>query len=72
MLIALSIKIKLGFIDETISKLEGIKSDLINSWIRNNNIVISWILNSISKGISASVTYATSAFEIWNVLKDRF
>ncbi|KAK2639868.1 hypothetical protein Ddye_027663 [Dipteronia dyeriana] len=73
MLIALSVKNKLGFIDGSIQKpSEG--SDLIEltSWIRNNNIVISWILNSVSKEISASVIYSESAHEIWLDLKERF
>lgn len=72
MTIALSVKNKLGFVDGTITKPKGINADLLNSWIRNNNIVISWILNCISKDISTSVIYATSAHEIWNDLKDRF
>ncbi|KAK3193185.1 hypothetical protein Dsin_024495 [Dipteronia sinensis] len=72
MLIALSVKNKLRFIDGSIPK-HGY-SDLIqlNSWIRNNNIVISWILNFVSKEISASVIYTESAYEIWLDLKDRF
>lgn len=72
MTIALSIKNKLGFIDGSITKLEGTDPDLLNSWIRNNKMVISWILNSVSKEILASVIYATSAYEIWIDLKDRF
>ncbi|XP_068641164.1 uncharacterized protein [Aristolochia californica] len=45
---------------------------LLNSWTRNNNIVISWILNSVSKEISASVMFAASAREIWLALRDRY
>ncbi|XP_022880725.1 uncharacterized protein LOC111397993 [Olea europaea var. sylvestris] len=71
MTIALSVKNKLGFIDESISRPEG-NVDLLNSWIRNNNIVISWILNYVSKDISASIIYYESAHEIWTDLKERF
>ena len=46
--------------------------NLLSSWIRNNNIVISWILNSVSKEILASIIYSDSAFDIWLDLKDRF
>ena len=35
-------------------------------------MVISWILNSVSKEISASIIYAHSAREIWIDLRDRF
>ncbi|KAL5554634.1 hypothetical protein UlMin_042035 [Ulmus minor] len=71
MLIALSVKNKLGFIDGSISKPQGTDPNL-NSWITNNNIVISWILNSVSKEISASIIFSDSAYEIWLDLKDNF
>lgn len=72
MSIALSVKNKLGFIDGSIPKCEGTDSVMLNSWIRNNNMVISWILNSISKDISASVIFSESAYEIWQDLKEHF
>ena len=34
--------------------------------------MISWILNSVSKEISASVLFSEFASEIWNDLGDRF
>ncbi|KAL5560835.1 hypothetical protein UlMin_037046 [Ulmus minor] len=71
MLIALSVKNKLGFIDGSIPKPASTDPNL-SSWIRNNNIVISWILNSISKEISASIIFFDSAYEIWLDLKDCF
>ncbi|KAA8523936.1 hypothetical protein F0562_010359 [Nyssa sinensis] len=72
MLIALFVKNKLGFVDGSIPEPQGTDTDLFNSWIRNNNIVISWILNSVSKEISASIIFAASAREIWLDLRDRF
>ncbi|XP_057460767.1 uncharacterized protein LOC130751228 [Actinidia eriantha] len=72
MLIALSVKNKLGFIDGSIKRPEGNDLCLLNSWMRNNNVVISWILNSVSKEISASIIFSDSAYEIWIDLKDRF
>ena len=72
MLIALSVKNKLGFIDGSIKKPEGNDICLLSSWMRNNNMVISWILNSVSKEISASIIFSYSAYEIWIDLKDRF
>ena len=64
MTIALSVKNKLGFV----VKPSGTDLQLLNSWIRNNNIVISWILNLVSKGIFASILFSDSAVEIWNDL----
>ena len=41
MLIALSVKNKIGFIDGSITKPEGNDINLLNSWIINNYVVIS-------------------------------
>lgn len=38
------------------------------AWSRNNSIVASWILNSVSKQIQASRVYSNSDFELWNDL----
>ena len=72
MIIALSVKNNRGFINGSIAHPDGFDLNLLSSWIRNNNIVISWILNSISKEISASIIYSNLAFDIWLDLKDRF
>lgn len=45
---------------------------LFQSWIRNNNVVISWILNSVSNEISASIMFVNYAVENWNDLRERF
>lgn len=57
MSIALLIKNKLGFINGSIVKPDDIGLSHLNAWIRNNNIVISGILNSVSKEISASIIF---------------
>ena len=72
MLIALSVKNKLGFIDGSIPKPASSDLLLLNSWIRNNNVVISSILNSISKDISVGIIFSESATDIWLDPKDRF
>ena len=73
MIIALmSVKNKLGFIDGSISRPDGTDSNLLSSWTRNKSIVISWILNSVSKEIAASILFSDTALEIWNDLQDRF
>ncbi|XP_061358133.1 uncharacterized protein LOC133302376 [Gastrolobium bilobum] len=72
MKIALSVKNKLGFIDGSISKLDGNDSQLLHSWTRNNNIVISWILNYVSKEIPTTIIHSESAADICTNLKYRF
>ncbi|XP_073023649.1 uncharacterized protein [Primulina eburnea] len=72
MKIALSVKNKLGFIDRSVAKPPSNELNLLNYWSRNNNIVISWILNSVSKEISASILFSESAAEIWEDLRERF
>lgn len=72
MIIALTAKNKLGFVDGSIISPHDDGSNEFRLWRRNNTIVISWILNSVSKEISASVMFASSAREMWLDLKDRF
>ncbi|XP_022849787.1 uncharacterized protein LOC111371850 [Olea europaea var. sylvestris] len=71
MTIALKVKNKFDFVDGSITRAED-NTELLNAWICNNNIVISWILNSVTKEISASIIYSESAHEIWRDLKERF
>lgn len=54
MRMALIAKNKIGFIDGSIPILE-IGDSLFHSWQHNNNIVASWIINSISKDLASSV-----------------
>ncbi|XP_073022744.1 uncharacterized protein [Primulina eburnea] len=70
MTIALSVKNKIGFVDGSIPKPDD--PVLLVSWKRNNGIVASWILNSVSKEISASIIFTDSALDIWQDLKERF
>lgn len=72
MIIAFSAKNKLGFFKGTIERPSNGDSDLKNYWERNITIVISWLLNSISKEISASVIYLQTSAKIWKDLEDRF
>ncbi|KAF7153877.1 hypothetical protein RHSIM_Rhsim01G0079100 [Rhododendron simsii] len=68
---ALSAKNKVGLIDGSI--LKPAKTDsLFNQWIRCNNMVTSWLFNSLSKDPAASVIYSESAQAMWKDLKERF
>ncbi|KAA8529463.1 hypothetical protein F0562_033738 [Nyssa sinensis] len=70
MLIALSIKNKVGFIDGTVSKPSDPAAAL--QWTHCNNMVKAWLLNSLSKDTSTSVIYCDLAKDIYVELKERF
>ena len=61
---ALSTKNKMGFVNETILKPEGPEAA---KWERCNDMVLSWLLNSISPDIANSVIYADTTKEVWDV-----
>jgi transposase InsO family protein len=71
MSMALSAKNKLGFIDGSLAKPAEDTSEYF-AWDRCNNMVLSWILNSVSQEISSSIIYIESAQEMWNDIKERF
>uniref|UniRef100_A0A803QQD3 Retrotransposon gag domain-containing protein n=1 Tax=Cannabis sativa TaxID=3483 RepID=A0A803QQD3_CANSA len=70
MQLSISVKNKLRFLDNSIPKPSPTDYILYKAWVKNNNIVISWILNSISKEIFSSILYDDSAAEIWTDLKE--
>lgn len=67
---ALRAKSKLGFVDGSLP-IPKEKDDIVN-WERCNDLVGSWILNSVSPEIRPSILYAETAAQIWMDLKDRF
>ncbi|KAI3724235.1 hypothetical protein L2E82_36006 [Cichorium intybus] len=71
MIISLSAKNKLGFVDGAIPKPSLTSSDYPN-WYRANYMVISWLLNSISKNIAESVLFLQPASEIWSELNQQY
>lgn len=68
---ALESKNKIVFVDGTIEKPEE-KSRRYNAWIKANNMVASWLVNSLISSIAQSVIWLDSAVEIWNDLKFRY
>nr|KYP46367.1 hypothetical protein KK1_032013 [Cajanus cajan] len=64
-------KNKIGFVNGTIPKPKETEKSF-HSWQRNNNIVVSWLLNSISKDLQAIVHYPSSVVAIWNDLRIKF
>lgn len=71
MLIALSAKRKLGFINGTCQAPASTASDF-SLWSCCNDMVTSWLLNSLSKEIGDSVIYSNIAKELWDSLEQRF
>jgi hypothetical protein len=71
-IMALTAKNKVGFINGTISAPVDQSLPSFNLWTRCNTMVISWLLNSVSKEIASSVIYANTAQEMWEDLKERF
>ena len=71
MSMALSTENKLGFINGAIEKLAA--DDLESfAWEKYNNMVLSWILNSVSQKISSNIIYIESAQEMWNDINECF
>ncbi|XP_022155284.1 uncharacterized protein LOC111022420 [Momordica charantia] len=48
------------------------KDNMLSAWKCNNDVIILWIMNSVSRDIAASLVYSDSASDIWNELRDRF
>ncbi|XP_076938372.1 uncharacterized protein LOC143606503 [Bidens hawaiensis] len=68
--IALSAKKKLGLVN---GEIEAPTIPIqLQTWQRCNDMVISWLLNALSKVISESVLYAQAANQIWKELSDRY
>ncbi|XP_075645836.1 uncharacterized protein LOC142617011 [Castanea sativa] len=71
---ALLTKNKLGFIDGTLTLSSPLISSpsFVHAWIRCDNMVGTWLTNSISPKLQASIIYEDTTLEIWNDLKNRF
>lgn len=68
---SLEAKNKLGFLDGSIVKPD--ESDPYHKiWCRCNSMVKSWLMNSVSKKIYASILYIKHASDIWKDLHTRF
>jgi hypothetical protein len=71
MMLALMAKNKFSFVDGTLPKPSSTDPTL-HAWVRCNNMVLSWILNSVSKEIANSVIFLNTAADMWEDLKERF
>ncbi|XP_061371875.1 uncharacterized protein LOC133314408 [Gastrolobium bilobum] len=71
MILAFTAKNKLVFVDGSIPRPSP-NDLLISSWTRCNSMVISWILNSVTKEIADSLLYFSTGYEVWTDLQTRF
>lgn len=69
--IQISSKIKLGFLNGTVTRS---KEDETNAtqWDVCNDLVISWLHNNVSESIKKSILFISTAAEIWKQLEKRF
>lgn len=71
MTIALEAKTRLGFVNGSILMLDE-AHETYPLWKRIDNMLTTWLLNSISKEIVDSFLFANTKHELWEELKDRF
>ncbi|XP_021603712.1 uncharacterized protein LOC110608737 isoform X2 [Manihot esculenta] len=70
-MLAISIRNKQGFLDGSIPKPSP-ENPLYLPWIRCNNLIVVWLLRSISSSIASTVFYLEDAIQIWDKLHQRF
>ncbi|XP_047268014.1 uncharacterized protein LOC124898408 [Capsicum annuum] len=68
---ALSMKNKTGFINEK-CKRPTEDSPILTHWERCDDMVTSWLLNSLSKDLADSLQCVNNAQELWQELEDRY
>ena len=68
--LALSARNKFGFVNDSIPEPNPF-SPLFNTWSRCNTTVLSWLTNTLSLELKASVMYINTANDLWNDLRDR-
>ncbi|PWA81857.1 hypothetical protein CTI12_AA183640 [Artemisia annua] len=69
--IGISTKRKLGFIKGTVVR-SNTDANLVELWDTCNNMVICWIMGSVSESIARSIMFVGTASEIWMQLVRRF
>lgn len=68
---ALRAKMKLGFIDGTITK-PGKKNADYQNWEKADSMVMAWIINATDPKLHGSISHATTARDVWLDLEERF
>ncbi|XP_057452732.1 uncharacterized protein LOC130744575 [Lotus japonicus] len=68
---ALSSKNKFRFVDGRIPVPDA-DQPLYYAWDRCNNLVHTWIMNSVTSSIAQNLVYIENVIDVWNELKERF
>jgi len=71
MYVALRDKNKLGFVNGMVPE-PLVTDSMYEKWIRCDSMIISWIINSVSKEIASSIIYCNSSREVWDDIKERY
>ncbi|XP_042950133.1 uncharacterized protein LOC122282248 [Carya illinoinensis] len=69
---ALRIKNKLGFIDGSLCEPTDPNDPLMEHWLRCNNVVITWMQNTMALDIKCSIVYAETTHELWLEFEQHF
>nr|GMD07953.1 uncharacterized protein LOC109174480 [Ipomoea batatas] len=69
MSMSLSCKNKLAFVNGTITKPSTDDMEKYLAWERCNNMVVSWIVRTLSPTIGSSVLWIDTAYGVWEDLK---
>jgi hypothetical protein len=69
--IALGGRSKLGFINDTI-KSPQVGSLEHEAWLSKDQLVMSWILNSMERNLAEIFSYFESSLNIWNTVRDMY
>ncbi|KAB5527661.1 hypothetical protein DKX38_021508 [Salix brachista] len=69
---ALRAKNKIAFVNGTLSKPTDISDPLFEAWERCNDLVVSWLQNSVSPSVKSSLVLVEDSRVLWLELRDRF
>ncbi|XP_042950038.1 uncharacterized protein LOC122282148 [Carya illinoinensis] len=69
---ALHVKKKLEFINGTLPKPTNPSNPLFEAWERCNDLVVSWLQNSVSPSVKFSLALVDDSRVLWLELRDRF
>jgi len=69
--IALGGRSKLGFINGTINSPE-VGSLEYEAWLSKDQLVMSWILNSMERNLAEIFSYSESSLDLWNSIRDMY
>ena len=65
-------KNKLGFIDGSIKREDYTVDSEKKQWDRCNAMVLSWLMNNVSKELMSGILFRSNASLVWSDLKERF